>query len=320
VAPQPVEALSALWGEAAFRANAATAGLAANRFVLNPALGAAAANVTRNAVETRYDAMQVTVDRRLSRGLQVSANYTYSSRWTSRTDALRFEHYLVRADDAVPHAFRAMWTWALPVGDGRRFGAALPRWADALVGGWSWSGTSRVQSGTQLSLSGVRLVGMTEQELRRVFKIYVAADGTVTTLPADIILNTRRAFSVDPTNLATGYSALGAPAGRYLAPATTAGCIGLFPGTCGEARRIHVRGPQIVRFDFRFAKAFSLGGRRTAHVEVDALNVFNAIHFTPVFQAGAAAAINQVTSSYQDVARTFDPGGRLLQIGWRVRW
>jgi hypothetical protein len=42
--------------------------------------------------------------------------------------------------------------------------------------------------------------------------------------PADVILNTRRAFSTSTTS-PTGYSDLGVPEGRYIAPANCADCL-----------------------------------------------------------------------------------------------
>ena len=35
---------------------------------------------------------------------------------------------------------------------------------------------------------------------------------------------------------------------------------------------------------------------------------------------GSAATINQVTQSYQDPNVTFDPGGRVMQLVFRVTW
>ena len=120
---------------------------------------------------------------------------------------------IVRAIDSVPHAVKAFWSYDLPLGRGRAAGATMPGWLDAVAGGWQLTGTARVQSGRQVAGSGVRLVGMTLDELQREFRPRVdEATGIVTMLPNDIILNTRRAFSVDPTS-ATGYSALGVPEG-----------------------------------------------------------------------------------------------------------
>ena len=50
------------------------------------------------------------------------------------------------------------------------------------------------------------------------------------------------------------------------------------------------------------------------------MNLFEAINFNAVAQAGSGATINQVTQAYQDPNVTFDPGGRLMQLVFRVNW
>ena len=42
-------------------------------------------------------------------------------------------------------------------------------------------------------------------------------------------------------------------------------------------------------------------------------------HFNPVLNRHRRDDL-QVTSAYQDVSNTFDPGGRLGQISWRINW
>ena len=67
---------------ATFRANAVTAGLAANFFVMNPD---ATRRTSTRAVARTYDALQMELRRRLSRGFSESANYTFAkenSTWT----------------------------------------------------------------------------------------------------------------------------------------------------------------------------------------------------------------------------------------------
>ena len=67
------------------------------------------------------------------------------------------------------------------------------------VGGWSWSGVGRVESGPLVSLSGVRLVNMTRAELQQAYYPRTAADGTITMLPDDVIvtLNLDRAARLE---------------------------------------------------------------------------------------------------------------------------
>ena len=66
--------------------------------------------------------------------------------------------------------------------------------------------------------------------LQQAMKIRKTTDangnGVVFYLPDDIILNTRRAFN----STATGFGSLGAPTGRYFAPANSGGCVQQFVG------------------------------------------------------------------------------------------
>ena len=80
-------------------------------------------------------------------------------------------------------------------------------------------------------------------------------------LPEDVILNTRRAFSTSNTTV-TGYSAsLGAPEGRYIAPANSADCIQVRAGDCAP-RNVMMLAPWFKRFDVGAAKRF---GTRRQH-------------------------------------------------------
>jgi hypothetical protein len=193
-----------------------------------------------------------------------------------------------------------------------------------VIGNWAINMTGRVQSGSVLDFGNVRVVGMSIKELQQAFAIRKAPDPNnpgrdiIYTLPQDIIDNTIKAFSTSSTTL-TGYSALGAPEGRYLAPANGPDCIQLVRGDCAP-RDVFVNGPIFSRIDLTMKKRVPFGGTKSVEVEVDVFNVFNAINFNAVASAGSSATLDQVTSAYSDVNNTFDPGGRLGQIVWRVNW
>src|SRR5262249_54946275 len=149
--------------------------------------------------------------------------------------------------------FKANWVYELPIGRGKMLfgdaGAAL----DRLIGGWEFHGTTRIQSGNAFNFGNVRLVGMTREELRKEYKLrFDDANRVVYMLPDDIILNTRRANNVSATS-ATGYGSLGAPTGRYIAPANSASCIQVVNGDCAP-NAVVVYGPKFTRFDLSVMK------------------------------------------------------------------
>ena len=164
-----------------------------------------------------------------------------------------------------------------------------------------------------------RLVGMSLADVEKEYYVRINRETkTVSYLPDDIILNTRRAFSTSATSV-TGYGSLGAPENRYFAPANGADCYQLKSGDCAPIQNF-INAPWFARFDMSVKKRFRLGGRVTGDIQFDVLNVFDAINFTPVFNPGEGATIFQVTSAYLDLDNTFDPGGRLGQIVWRINW
>src|SRR4029079_11761758 len=119
---------------------------------------------------------------------------------------------------------------------------------------------------------------------------------TVYTMPDDVILNTRRAFSISTTT-ANGYStSLGDPEGRYFAPANTATCIQLKAGDCAP-RELIIRAPWFTRFDVGVTKQFPIHGRTNFELRLDMLNLFDNVNFTPSNAPGSGATIFQTTSA-----------------------
>jgi hypothetical protein len=141
---------------------------------------------------------------------------------------------------------------------------------------------------------------------------------TVYMMPDDVILNTRRAFSVDPTS-STGYSALGVPEGRYFAPPDTLSCIQKYTGQCAPPTLL-IRAPWFTRFDVGVTKKFPIKGSMNFEVRADVLNLFDNINFDNVSAPGTGAGIFQTTGIYDDPSNTYDPGGRLGQLMFRFNW
>ncbi len=309
----------------ALRPNAIAAGLPVNFFVLNPSTSGAF--IVQDREGTRYNSLQIDMRRRLSKGLLVSANYTYGIRKQLINNSIRFDRMEVD-QTGVPHEFKAQWTYELPVGRGRRFGTDMNPILNGLIGNWEFSGNARLQT-QRFRIANAKLVGMTAKELNKEFKIRIFKnDATGTTsvfmLPQDIIDNTRRAYSTDPLT-ATGYSAaLGVPTGRYIKPASGNGCIAIYRQDCG-ANDIQLNGPMFTRVDLRVKKSFPFLSRGNVELTFELLNALDNVNFTHgpangFLAPGEGAGIFQVGSSYTDINTTFDPGGRLGQVVWRINW
>jgi hypothetical protein len=74
--------------------------------------------------------------------------------------------------------------------------------------------------------------------------------------------------------------------------------------------------------DVGVTKKFMTSSRVNFELRFDVLNLFDNVNFNPAgFPNNPGNAnIFQTTSAYQDTSNTFDPGGRLGQIVWRINW
>jgi hypothetical protein len=319
--PDPYSSVADLDGNLTRRNNAIRAGLPPNFFVVNP--DANEVNVTDSGAFSDYHALQIDLRRRLSKGLSASVNYQYAIERGSAFDGFSYGRTM-NDQGNVRHAVKIQWDWTVPVGRGQRFGSDLHPVLDGILGGWSINGVGRIQART-VDFGNVRLVGMSPKDVQKMFKHTLRinpANGlqTVYMMPDDVILNTRRAYSIDPSSV-TGYSELGVPEGRYFAPAEFGDCVELRlgGGDCAP-RTLLIRAPWFTRFDIGVTKKFALIGRTNFEVRLDVLNLFDNINFDPVSAPGSGAGIFQTTGFYDDPSNTYDPGGRLGQLMFRFNW
>ena len=107
-------------------------------------------------------------------------------------------------------------------------------------------------------------------------------------------------------------STLGAPSGRYIAPANGPDCIEIAQGygDCG-LRSVVVTGPRLVRFDLSAVKRIPIKGRVNAEFRAEFLNAFNHPWFSPVTGAGDDPDDFRVTGA---------DSGRQVQVVWRLNW
>jgi len=314
--PAGTNATTGLGNDPTRRANALAAGLPANFFLANPDL-VGGANVTGNGGFSDYRSMQFQYRRRLSNGFQFDANYSVGRADESRFYSFRVPRVTQRNSGTDPgdvtHAIKANWVLELPFGAGKRWGSNAGPLLDRIVGGWQLNGTMRLQSGRLLDLGNVRVVGMSIEEAQKAFELRKVNDAIIYTWPQDIVDQTIKAYSFDPTS-ASGYGTLGAPSGRYFAPASGADCVEIVAGAYGQCgvRSLILTGPFFKTMDLNLRKMVTLTGRRTLEFRMDMLNVFDVVNFTPV-----TGVSNTTDASYQITAAS---SGRTIQLVSRFSW
>jgi hypothetical protein len=226
----------------------------------------------------------------------------------------------------IRDGIKANFIYELPFGKGKQFLSNAGGWLDKLVGGWGFNGNVRVQSGTPFSLGNVQVVGMTAKQLEQSISSYRDPDGFIYVFPKDIRDNTVKAFNVSIGASGTSYT-LGAPSGRFIAPAGYGNCAQAYAGQCGFGNLI-LHGPRFTRFDLALAKHFKFTESVDLEMRAEFLNAFNNINFL-VGSAGndvntlggfTSSAFGRMTAAYQDTSTTNDPGGRVGQLVIRLNF
>ncbi|MEO6723799.1 MAG: carboxypeptidase regulatory-like domain-containing protein [Blastocatellia bacterium] len=326
--PASNSSTAGLFGNATFRQNALNAGLPSNFFLANPDFQGGVF-IEGNGGYSRYDALQVDLRRRMSKGLLLGANYTWGRGFAGNRASLRrgwYNSLSTLNGGTIKHAFKANWVYELPIGKGKMLlgspGSFASRLADKAIGGWEFDGTARIQTGANINLGNVRLVGMTQKDVQKAFKI--RKDDTLRRVfiyPQDIIDNTILAFSTSATS-ASGYSG-NAPTGRYFAPANSPSCTQVVSGDCA-GQTLFVQGPKFARFDLSAIKRVRITERVNFEFRAEFLNAFNTINFLGNGNTGPSSSQTfgqQLDgSAYRDANGTQDPGGRLIQLVGRINF
>ena len=110
-----------------------------------------------------YHALQLSVNRRMSGGLQVAGSYAWSK--AEEEGEAHQDSYDVRASRSVasydiPHRLVLSALYEIPFGHGRRFGSNASTWLNAVAGGWQVNGIVTIQSGTPLTVTASNTAGL----------------------------------------------------------------------------------------------------------------------------------------------------------------
>jgi hypothetical protein len=221
-----------------------------------------------NEATTRYDALQVVFEKRFSHGLQVMANYTWSSARANESDYFFNNH---RADWGNSyynrrHVFVASGTYELPIGHGKAFFSGMPGWANEIFGGYTINAV--VTSETGLPFTPSYALCAQDQDI----------DGQGGTLcrPSAAGPNANygtKAQSFDPASHTERYfnevpllASNGQREGPYVRPQS---------GTFGNIERNSLWGPGLFNTDMNLSKEFSLTHGVSMQMLVQAYNLFN---------------------------------------------
>lgn len=216
--------------------------------------------VGTNDGRSYYDALTVSV-RRYAGALRVNANYTYShsidnisvdgNGFTSPVDNYNLLSNRSNGDYDHRHSFNGSVIYALPFGQGKRFGAGWNHIVDTIAGGWELGNLIVVQDGSLFTITSGRST----------FTNYT---------------NTRMNYSGSKAGSVT-YNADGSV--QFYNATQIAGFTFPNAGDFGNSGRNSFRGPGYFDIDTSLVKRFKITERHAITFRAEAYNLLNKTNF-----------------------------------------
>jgi hypothetical protein len=275
-------------GPTKFNANGTVANMACSILgpfaVFNPQFSALAAQSSIGKGD--YHALQISIRKRYSYGLQFDLNYAFSKSidlGSSQEGAATFSGFIQNTWN--PSQMRAVSSYdttqqlngygiyELPFGRGRMFGSHMNKIADAIVGGWSVTGNYRQTSGLPFTVgNGSRWPTDWNASSNAI---------PLGPVPVSITNNTTSSGSIDKNG---GPNLFSNPAAIVFAAGEPAGQYGLFRETfAGESGlRNNLRGPGLFNIDSGLYKTFSMPYNEKHKLELrwESFNLLNTVRFS----------------------------------------
>src|SRR5271157_5727410 len=228
-----------------------------------------------NYANSNYNALLVTLRKRISKGLQFDFNYTFShsidnvseitNNYVTYTgtgaglvcDLTNPRACRASSDFDARHVISANYIYDLPFGHGREHFSNIPRALDYLVGGWSWSGIVSWRTGYP-------------------FSVHTGAYPTAFTLDSPALVLTssglHQGIHTDPGGVL-----------QFVQSQSSASSALSFPEGGLIGTRNALTGPGYWNFDMGLSKAFTMpwSEKQKLTLRGDAFNTFNHPSFNP---------------------------------------
>jgi hypothetical protein len=258
---------------------------------------------TLSNANSSYNALQVNVTQRLSKGLQFRGNYTFAkSLDTHSSSFLANEGIAGTTTVMIPQNPRADWgpsnfnpmhqvkgnfSYDLPFGHGGMFGKNAGGLTDKFIGGWSWRGIVTAQSGFPFT----PLVGSNQ------------SNNGDSRNPDRVSLNPAFTGPITTGNPTQWFR----PAAFLLPPA----------GTYGDAGRGILTGPGLFEFDMSLVKTTAVTEKVKAELRAEFFNILNRANFgMPVVAMFSSGAVSPTAGVITYTATT----QREIQFGLKLLW
>jgi len=218
-----------------------------------------------NDFNNKYNAFQVTVEKRFSNGLSFNSNYTFQH---AVADDDGGTHAYDPAANYGPnsnyrnHVFIFTQVYQLPFGKGKKWGGNVGRAGDLLIGGWELNGTTNFSSGLPFTPGLSSCHASSDTGPCRPDRVGSIKDGRRSGDP------NVPGYWFQTTNGVT-LSAAGQSDGTWAQPAVD---------TFGNIGRNSLRGPRYFDSDLALFKNFSITERAKAQFQFQFYNIFNHVN------------------------------------------
>lgn len=257
--------------------------------LLRPNVGLSAQFATNSYItnlgESEYHGLLASLQKRFSKGFEFEINYTFSHSIDNQSSVVNTvsgglicdirDLNACRGDSDfdIRHLFNANYIWDIPFGRGRAFGSDMPKWLDAVVGGFTLSGIISARSGLAISTT----TGS--------YSVSYLVDS-----PA-VLIGDISAFEADIREEGGGI--------QYFADPNAAQAALRYPRHGENGSRNIFRSPGYFSVDMGLSKKFKMpwSERHEISIRADAFNVFNQNSFSVPSLVFDTTTFGRITSS-----------------------
>ena len=253
-----------------------------------PELGVSAQNATLETRESyKFNGLEVTIRKQMTKGLQLQASYTHSSSFISVPFGINISPYIIHAyqpnNNYRPERMVFNYVWNIPSGK-------VKGMLKQVIGDWTLSGVTTVQSGQHMTITDTG------------GSIFFGGSGAISTAQVcpgktynDVLAGGSLQDRVTSgltggTGYFTGNSSL---AGSALCATPTIGNGKGFGNMGGGA----LRGPGQLNFDTSISKNIHITEKQTVQFRSEFFNIFNHTQFANPGLSAAQATFGQITST-----------------------
>lgn len=254
-----------------------------------------------------YNALQVGLNRRYSKGLTLGGQYTWghsignsagSNEANTAGNPNNFAADRGNNNFDIRQSFNLDALYELPFGKGRQFGANTSRLVDTVLGGWQLGGVLNARSGVPIDVLIQRPdVAWVNNATGAVYSSQVPGTTAVINTPGGgSSRNVRRPDVIPNVNpLAVNNGLLYVNPAAFTVPR---------PGTYGNSARNSLAGPAIAQLDVTLSKKFNFTERLNLELRAECYNITNHTNFANP----GNVRLNQGIPSGTNLANTIQPG------------